>query len=161
MEISNEIIPRLLRDFFKKIPDSGIKTITNAKRRSVIVDNTYSPVTQSEILEIIKSNPLLVPNSQVTVNNELSDCDDYALQLKASTTALYRQRMLANDRLFPPAVAIVITQSHALNLVITESEGGDPTPSIIDPSETEPIFLDDPKQGSHALGILPIKLIYI
>lgn len=160
MEITKETFPMVIRDFFKKIPDSGIKTILNARRKSIIVDNKYSAVSQNEILGIIKSNPLLVANSQMDENNELNDCDDYALQLKALTTALYRQRMLSDGTLFPPAVGIVITQNHALNLVITESEGGVKL-SIIDPSETEPRFIDDPSQCLQAMKTLPIAMIYI
>ena len=160
MEITKEALPMMLRDFFKTIPDSGITTISNVRRRSVIVDNIYNTVSPDEILGIINSNPLLVTNSQLNVDNELSDCDDYALQLKALTTALYRQRMLSDETLFPPAVGIIITQNHALNLVLTESDDGIRL-SVIDPSETNPAFLDDPLQCQQALKVLPISLIYI
>ena len=160
MEITKEALPMVFRDFFKMVPDSGITSISNARRRSVIVDNKYSAVTRNEILEIIKTNPLLVPNTQPNETNELNDCDDYALQLKALTTALYRQRMLAGEVLFPPAVGIVVTQNHALNLVITASQK-ELELSIIDPSETNPTFLNDPAQCQQVLKTLPISIIYI
>lgn len=162
MEITKESIPNMLRDFFKTIPDSGITTITHAMKRSIVVDNKYSPVSQKEILGIIKSNPLLVASSLVDANDELIDCDDYALQLKALATTLYRQRMLSGSvTLFPPAIGIIITQNHALNLVVTESKESNPELSLIDPSEKSPRFLNNPAQCAQALKILPIAMIYI
>ena len=162
MEITKDSLPTLIRDFFNKIPDSGIKSISSARRRSVVVDNLYTSVKETELFEAIRSNPLLVPRLPLNANNELIDCDDYALQLKASITALYRQKMLVtNISIFPPAVGIVITQNHALNIAICESEGGGPEVFIIDPSESSPILMNDPKVSAKALKILPVNMIYI
>lgn len=162
MEISKDSLPKLIRDFFKKIPDSGIKSISNARRRSVIVDNIYSTTSQAELLGVIKTNPLLVPYSQRSDNNELVDCDDFALQLKASITALYRQKMLTtNLPIFPPAVGIVVSQNHALNLMISNTETGSIEIYLIDPSSDSPTFINDAEQSAEALKMLPIDMIYI
>jgi hypothetical protein len=162
MEIMKDSLPKIIRDFFKKIPDSGIQSIPDAIERSVIVDNIYSTTNQTELLGIISANPLLVPHDQMSANIELLDCDDYALQLKASITALYRQKMVAtNSPIYPPAVGIVITQNHALNLMISETETGSREVYLIDPSSDSPTFINDPEQSAQALKMLPIKMIYI
>lgn len=162
MNITKGKIPILIRDFFKEISDSGISSIPNVTRRSIIVDNQYSLVSKDEIMGVIKSNPLMITSSLIAGNNELFDCDDYALQLKALITALYRQRFLSgNAALFPPAIGIVITQSHAINLIITKSQNGRPILSLIDPSESSPAFLDNPSQSLQALKTLPVAMIYI
>lgn len=162
MELRKDILPKLIRDFFKKIPDSGIKSLTDARKRTIIVDNMYSTTSQTELLEVIRANPLLVPGAQRNEDDELVDCDDYALQLKTSITALYRQKKIAtNEQIYPPAVGIVISQNHALNLMILESETGSGEIYLIDPSSDSPTFTNDPEQSAQVLKLLPIKSIYI
>jgi hypothetical protein len=162
MEINKDSLPKLIRDFFKQIPDSGIKSLPDARKRTIIVDNKYITTSRTELLEVIRTNPLLVPGAQTNENDELTDCDDYALQLKTSITALYRQRKVTtNEQIYPPAVGVVLSQNHALNLVIIESETGSSEIYLIDPSIDSPTFINEPGQIAQALKLLPIKNIYI
>ena len=162
MEIPSESIKQLLEDFFAEIPDSGIESEVDVDERSVIVDSFYTPVTEAEVFEVLRTNPLLVPPQTDHSPGELFDCDDYALQFKASITALYRQKKLVgNIELHPPAVGIVISQKHALNIGVFEAESDEPRIFIIDPSAPVPVMLKDPQSSIEALKMPPIKLIYI
>ncbi|MFQ2301072.1 hypothetical protein ACK32U_15105 [Aeromonas dhakensis] len=161
MNITNEELYPLLRDFFKAIPDSGIKTIPNANKISRVVDNIYSTVTKSEIINTIKTNPLFIVNNSLPKNAEIADCDDYALQLKSSITSLYRARSKIGNMLAPPAVGIVITQNHALNIVLCQTSENSYELFLIDPSSENPQFINDIENSLLALKTLPISLIYI
>lgn len=162
MQISKDKIPRLVSDFFKKIPDSGINSITSARQKSVLVDNTYSLVFKNEIQNIIRTNPLIVPPIENHVNLEISDCDDYALQLKASLTALYRQNMINSGKIImPPAIGIVITQNHAINIVLCRGSENSSKIFLIDPNEKNPVLTDDSEESASLLKTLPIRLLYL
>lgn len=164
MEISNETVAEALLAFFRSIPDCGIASKPDVFTRCRIVDNVYQPVKQQEVLEIIRTNPSMVLHAGASGSSELTDCDDYALQLKATLTGLYRNKLLAGeDVVFPPAIGIVLTQNHALNLIICESAVSDHGVEVllIDPSEAQPRFSSDPTSSQSALQTLPVSLIYI
>jgi hypothetical protein len=162
MELKKDKIYKLLRDFFQRISGSGIKIIPDVYGRSVLADDVYNTVTQQEVMASINSNPLLVPNHSLSANEELFDCDDRALQLKASMMALYRQRALAsNNRGYPPAIGMVFSMSHVLNIVVCEAANDGFEVFLIDPSQSSPAFINEPEQSAKALGTLPIQFIYI
>lgn len=161
MEIGKVGAQRLLGDFFGEIDKSGINRDT-VKERSVLADDVYTAVTQQEVMASINSNPLSVPNNSLSANAGLFDCDDYALQLKSSMMALYRQRALAsNDRVYPPAVGMVFSKSHALNIVICELEENRFEIFLIDQSQSSPVFINEPEQSKEALGTQPVQFIYM
>ena len=54
MQISREMVPRWILNFFKEIPDSGIQSISVAKRKTVRVDNAYNTVSKTEVKRIIE-----------------------------------------------------------------------------------------------------------
>jgi len=162
MQISREMVPRLILDFFKEIPDSGIRSISVAKRKTVRVDNAYNTVSKSEVKRIIETNPLIVPPIQNQTNPEIADCDDYALQLKASLTALNRQKMISTGKIIlPPAIGIVIAQSHVVNLVICGNTADTISVFLIDPSMQKPTLVNDPDESALLLKTLPVKIIYL
>lgn len=161
MNLSNDDIYPLLRDFFKKIPDSGIKTLPNLHKLSRVVDNNYSIITKSEVINTIKTNPLFIINNSLPKNAEIADCDDYALQLKSAITSLYRAKSKIGNVLAPPAVGIVITQDHAVNIVICQTTENSYEVLLIDPSNDSPQFVSDVESLLTVLKKLPISLIYI
>lgn len=161
MEISKDSLIPLIRDFFRVLPDSGIKTLVDAQRVSTLVDNSYAALKKSDIISTLKSNPLLVGAAEPTNESELFDCDDYALQLKASLTGLYRTKRLLNEIISPPAVGIVVTQNHALNIVFCESGNALPECFLVDPSQKSPKLVNESSASSNLLKTLPVSLIYI
>lgn len=162
MQISKDEIPRLIFDFFRAIPDSGIQRISDARRKSIIVDNAYSFVSKVEINTIVKTNPLILPPIQDQDTPEIADCDDYALQLKASLTALYRQKMISTGKMIlPPAIGIVITQNHALNLAICKAPQNTPSIFLIDPSLQKAFLTNDVDKSISLLKKLPVHIVYL
>ena len=162
MDISKDSVQRFIYTFFKTIPNSGIRTLNQAGRKSILVDNVYSCVAKTEIENILQTNPLLIPPIQNQENPEIADCDDYALQLKASLTVLYRQKMISTGQIiYPPAVGIVITQNHALNIVICESLPDSQGIYLVDPSMREPYLTENVEESVSLLKILPINTIYL
>lgn len=161
MDVTNENLIQLIHDFFGVIPDCGIKNLTDARRISVIVDNSYSTLKKGEIISTLKSTPLLAGEAELSNNSELFDCDDYALQLKATLTGLYRTKRLLTGMIAPPAVGIVITQNHALNIVVCESNGANPEIFLVDPSVKSPKLIGDPSASLELLKTLPVSLIYL
>jgi len=162
MEISREVIPRLILNFFNLIPDSGIQEIDVAEARSLRVDNSYKTVSKSEVKRVIETNPLIVPPIQNQTNPDIADCDDYALQLKASLTALNRQKMISTGKIIlPPAIGIVITQNHVVNLVICGNTADTIGVFLNDPSMQKPKLVDDPDESALLLKTLPVRIIYM
>lgn len=162
MQISSESVPGLILDFFRQIPDSGIRTINSAQRKSLRVDNAYSTVPKSDVRKVIETNPLIMPPVQGQTNPEVADCDDYALQLKAALTALNRQKMINTGKvILPPAIGIVITQNHVVNLVVCGNTGDAKSVFLIDPSMQKPTLVNDPTESASLLKTLPVRIIYL
>jgi len=161
MDVSNDSLIPLLLDFFKAIPDCGIRDLADIKRVSILVDNTYSSLKKAEVMSMLKSNLLLIGEAEAIDNSELFDCDDYALQLKASLTALYRTKRLQTETVSPPAVGIVITQNHAVNIVLCESSTSELEILLVDPSIKTPKMVSDASASAQLLRTLPISLIYM
>ena len=163
MDVSKKDLPSLIANFFCQIKNCGIKNQREALIKSTLVDNSYSVLKKTDIANMLKSNLLLIGQAESLINSDLFDCDDYALQLKSSLTALFRtQRLLSsNSSIFPPAVGIVITQNHAINIVICESINNKPEVFLIDASLASPKLIDDPLDSARLLKTMPISLIYI
>lgn len=161
MDIPKDNLIPLLRDFFRPIPDCGINNLADIRRVSILVDNIYSPLKKTEITSTLKSNPLLSGDAEATDKSELFDCDDYALQLKSSLTALYRSMRRSGNSVSPPALGVVITQNHALNIVLCETGNARLAFFLVDPSLKSPRMVSDPSASLELLKVLPISLIYI
>ena len=100
---------------------------------------------------ILNTHPMLIsPPDHLA--SELNDCDDYALQFKAAFAATYRQRaLMTQSPLKPPAVGMVITQSHVVNIVLTKGSDNKPKAFLIDPMVHSPKLIDDPDQCTSCL----------
>ena len=128
----------------------------------MIVDNAYNTVLKSEVTTTIKTNPLIASPIQGQDNPEIADCDDYALQLKASLTALYRQKMINTGKvILPPAIGIVITQNHVVNLVFWANPDSTVGVFLIDPSVQKPVLVSDSGESAALLKTLPVKMVYL
>jgi hypothetical protein len=107
----------------------------------------------------MKSHPLLVPPN--LEGAEIADCDDFALQMKATLTALRRTENLAqgSDR-SPPAIAIVVADQHALTAFIT-ANGADLALALADASDPTRPISDAPDDATRLFKYEPaIQLIY-
>ncbi|KDN30624.1 hypothetical protein VFDL14_03715 [Vibrio fortis] len=160
MQLELDSIKIALMNYFEGSWDSNAASMSDLDKVAIGLDDQYTAVTKSEILSIIQTSPSLVVPDNSTFGHQLSDCDDYALQLKALTVALYRQKAWQGAQVSPPAIGMVITQSHAFNFIIWDKLG-EATAAIIDPSEQTPVFYDVLADGRHTLGTFPIQLIYI
>ncbi len=146
--------------FFAAIPDSGIDDLPSAQQRSFFADNEYSSVPRARVDEVLRSHPLLVPIG-IDPADELADCDDFALQLKAALIARARMDNLGSGIYAPPpAVGIIFTMSHALNVVVTVAHGV-PATMVVDASHPDQPMTTDPAEAALLLRLLPIRLIYI
>jgi len=161
MDLTPESVKSLIFGFFSKIEYSGIESVDQANDIACLVDDVYTTVKQSEVIGTIKASPLLVGVAESLDGTELFDCDDYALQLKASLTALYRTKRKTDDRIQPPAIGIIVSKSHALNVVICESTDNKPSLFLIDPSVKYPKLMSDPDSAATLLQTLPVVLIYM
>ena len=149
-----------ITEFFATIPESGITDLPSAQIRSFFADNDYATLAQARVTEIIKSNPLLVPIG-IDPADELADCDDFALQLKAAVIARARMDNLnAGVYVPPPAIGIVVTMNHALNAFVTLRQGT-PTVMLVDASHPDQPITADPVKAVQLLKQLPIRFIYI
>jgi hypothetical protein len=104
----------------------------------------------------------IVPPIQNQTNPDIADGDDYALQLKASLTALNRQKMISTGKIIlPPAIGIVITKNHVVNLIICGNTADTISVFLIDPSMQKPTLVNDPDESALLLKTLPVKIIYL
>lgn len=157
MELDEAALLRLVHRFFRRVPDSGIRTALHARRKTVVVDAYYLPVAKATVDRVMRSNPLLIPAGSET---EVSDCDDYALQVKATITSLRRQENLLEGRNEPPpAVGIVITGTHALTAFVG-TQDGEPYLALADASRSERPIVTEPAAAVPILGEPPVRLLY-
>jgi hypothetical protein len=128
---------------------------------TVLVDDNYSPVDIDTLKALLTSDVnLIVPeNPQLPDNN---DCDDYAIYLKAMMTVRLRNAgILGAHAAPPPALGIVISQTHATNVFIGLTESGNPYVGMLDTSEQERDILRSAKAARDHVGTLPLQLIYM
>lgn len=159
MDINSDDFLLLIKDFFKDIPDSGIRTLPQATKICRMVDNVYSLVSIEDVTSVIKYHPLLNDN-KIPANAEILDCDDFAMQLKAALTAFYRTKSVSGNVMPPPAIGIVITQNHALNLFLS-SVNEEKQIFLIDPSLKIPLPVSELDMATTLLKTLPLTLIYV
>lgn len=144
---------------FAQVPGSGLQNIQTAGNRLCFVDNAYSPVSFAEVDRVVRSNPLLVPPSGGA--DELSDCDDYALQVKSILTTLKRQQNVgAAEPDAPPAIGIIISEIHAVSGFVSAGNAGLKL-ALIDASRPDRPVVDAPDQVADLLlGRPGIRLVY-
>ena len=122
-DISAEAINSLIFEFFSSLEDYQMSSMEDLDTKVMLLDDSYGPVSREDMLAIAKDNPLKLPlKSQKT---DLTDCDDYALQLKAIATARARQLYIVGEaRPLPPAVGIVICNEHVINMFVEQGSDG-------------------------------------
>jgi len=118
--IAAERIRELLLDFFAGVPGAGFLDRARAAGRICLTDHTYSPVSRAEIRRVATENPLPAASPP----DELNDCDDFALHIKASLMARRRGGTRPRAPRAPPAVGMVIAERHAVNLFVSAVSGG-------------------------------------
>jgi len=158
--ISSEAINELIKDFFSSIENFQFTSMDELDSKVVLVDDSYSPVSRDDLLAIAKDNPLNVPPG--TLKTQLTDCDDYALQLKAIAMANCRQRHITDSgQPLPPAIAIVISQNHAVNLFVEQDSEGNNSLCFLDASTPGFPMGSEPEQAEQIMKQPPLKLIYM
>ncbi len=159
-DISPAKVRSLIADFFSSIGACEVATMFEVKIKVMLVDDCYRPIKASEILSLARENPLLglssAPETQIT------DADDYAIKLKDAAAALFRQRY-CRGRTAPvsPAVAIVISQNHAVNMFIEEDGQGRNRIRFLDASLPELPVTGVPAMAASMMKQPPVKLIYM
>ena len=158
--ISPDAIRQSLLEFFSSLGACEIATMVDLKIKVMLVDDSYSSISRDEIRSLARGNPLLAPPGDAIT--QITDCDDYALGLKDAAVKLFRQRSSAGRvALVPPAIAIVISQNHAVNLFIEQDARGKNTVWFIDASTPKLPITNDPAQAARLLKKQPVKLIYM
>jgi hypothetical protein len=158
--ISPDAIRACILDFFSSLGACEISTMADVRIKVMLVDDVYSPISRDEILALLRGNPLPAPAGDA--KTQITDCDDYALQLKGAAVKLFRQRYCTGaGQPAPPAVAIVISQNHALNLFIEQDAQGANRIWLIDASAPELPITHDPAKAARMLKKPPVKLIYM
>ena len=159
-DISPAAVRSLMADFFSSLGEYEVATMEDIQAKVVLVDDLYCTITADELRTFARGNPLMAPPG--AAKTQITDCDDYALQLKASATAHYRQRFVAGTAAaVSPAVAIVISGNHALNLFIEQNEQGKNSICFIDASSPDLPTTSDPVQAAQMMKQPPVKLIYM
>ena len=158
--ISPDAIRQSLLGFFSSLGAYEIATMADLKIKVMLVDDCYTPIAKEEILTLARCNLLL--SQPAAVKTQLTDCDDSAMQLKSEANALYRHSTYAGTAApVPPAVAIVISQNHAVNLFIDQDDKGKNSIWCIDASKPELSVTKDPAQAARMMKKPPVKLIYM
>lgn len=158
--VTNDEIPGLLYRFFREITETGFNSLTAVRKNILIVDNAYQLVDKDLLRSVIIANPLL--NFPATMQGqEVLDCDDYALQLKTSMNSLNRQSILSGQAAYPPAIGMVITQNHALNVVISKWGENGKRVFLIDTMSESPKLVSNKDECRSLLKLMPIKFVYI
>ncbi|MBN2106910.1 MAG: hypothetical protein JW832_05740 [Deltaproteobacteria bacterium] len=158
--LSPDAIRQSLLEFFSSLGAYEIATMADLKIKVMLVDDWYTPIAKEEILTLARCNLLL--SQPAAAKTQLADRDDSAMQLKSEANALYRHGTYACTAApVPPAVAIVISQNHALNLFIEQDDQGKNTTWCIDASTPKLPITSDPAQAARMLKKPPVKLIYM
>jgi hypothetical protein len=157
--VTNDEIPGLLHRYFREIPEAGFSSLTAVRKKSLIVDNVYELVDKDTLNSVVVANPLLSYPANMQ-GQEVLDCDDYSLQLKASMNSLNRQRVLAGQATYPPAVGMVITQNHALNVIISRWGESGKRVFVIDTMLESPKLVSNKDECRTLLKLMPIKFVY-
>jgi hypothetical protein len=158
--VSPDAIRECILKFFSSIGACEISTMVDARIKVMLVDDWYSPISRAEILTLASGNPMLAPPG--AAKTQITDCDDYALQLKDAAVKMFRQRYCnGTGQPVPPAVAIVISQNHAVNLFIEQDAQGKNSIWFIDASTPGLPITHDPAQAAQMMKKPPVKLIYM
>jgi len=154
-DISSAKVREVISDFFSVIPGAAGDDLL---KKVVLVDDSYSPISRDELLALARGNLLKAPPGAPTT--QITDCDDYALQLKAAANMVYRQRYFdGKAQPLPPAVAIVISQNHAVNFFIEQDSQGKNSLWFIDASAPALPPTNDPVQAAQMMRKPPVKFI--
>lgn len=141
------------------------REISTFRQKIVMVDNFYRAVDSDDMSAVIQANPLL--QHPPTYNDsrrshELSDCDDFALQFKASITSLYRHRALYTEEVIPPpAVGILLSKNHALNIIYAKAPTGELGVFMIDTMLESKAPVNDTESCAAIMRRTGLKMIYI
>lgn len=143
------------------IPGSGIQDLPSGRQITIMADEEYSTVTRIQIKGMMSTNPLLSPTS-AKPGDELVDCDDFALQLKAAVTARARlDNQTTGTYGPPPAIGIIFTMDHALNVFVTTDRNGGIVAMLADASDPDQPITNNPAEATTLLKTLPVRFIYV
>lgn len=163
MNISKEELFQVFLQFFSSI--GFHREASTLRQKLVMVDNFYRAVDGDDMSAAIQSNPLLQHPPRSTGSSrslELSDCDDFALQFKASITSLYRHRALYTEEVIPPpAVGILLSKNHALNIIYAKPPNGELGVFMIDTMLENKSPVNDTESCAAIMRRTGLKMIYI
>ena len=144
-----------------EISGSGIQDLPSGRLITIMVDEEYSTVTRIQIKGTMRTNPLLSP-SNAKPGDELVDCDDFALQLKAAVTSRVRlENQTTGTYSPPPAIGIIFTMYHALSVFVTSDRNGGTVAMLADASDPNQPITSNPTEAATLLKTLPVRFIYI
>lgn len=158
--ISPEAIRQHILEFFSSLGGCEMTTMADVRIKVILVDDVYRPISHAELCTLARHS--LVRAKPGVAKTQITDCDDSAMQLKSEANALYRESYFSGRTApVPPAVAIVISQNHAVNLFIEQDSQGKNSIWFIDASTPELLLTNDPAQAAQMLKKPPVKLIYM
>lgn len=161
MKMDAETVFNAVVKLLSAIPGSGVHDIPSGRDVTIMADESYSTVTRAQVVRMMKSNPLLSP-ANLDPGDELADCDDFAMQLKAALTARARQDNLASGSYHPPpAIGIIFSMNHALSVFVGLDSNGNPTAMLVDASRREQPITGEPTEAGTLLKKMPVRFIYI
>ncbi|MFA5203186.1 MAG: hypothetical protein WC708_02180 [Lentisphaeria bacterium] len=183
MKIDAKTALRSVENLLTAIGGSGVNALTESGM-FVMVDESYSTVTPQEVKTMMANSPLTasiakrlsVPQEIKTMManspprpptikmlaDELGDCDDFALHLKAVMAARTRRdNMMNGTDTPPPAFGIIFSQDHALNVFVTTDERGGIYTMLSDASDPNRPITADPNKATQMLKTLPVRIVYM
>jgi hypothetical protein len=158
--VSAHAVNALIFEFFSSLEEYRITTMEDLDAKVLLVDDIYSTVTRDAMLAIAGSNPLNVPPG--TPKTDLTDCDDYALQLKTMAAATARQLFIVGEaEPLPPAIGMVICKEHVITLFVEQDEAGVNSLCFLDASTRGTPVAHEPEEAARLMKTPPVKLIYM
>ena len=157
-----DVLKSLLLDFFRQDKWFGINAVSQINTITICVDENYCPIPKKIISDVISGNPQLFSYSPDIVEGEFFDCDDFALQLKATVTSNLRLRGLLNKKVvYPPAIGFILDQYHAINFFISQKKQDDLVVNIIDTSKPNAKPVENAVDAKDLFNTMPMRLIYV
>ena len=161
MRIDADTALQTVVNLLAAIPGSGIQDLPSGRQVTIMADEEYSTVTRAQVKGMMSTHPLLSP-TLVKPGDELADCDDFALQLKAALTARARQDNQASGSYSPPpALGIIFTMDHALSVFVTLDGNGGVVAMLADASDPDQPITSNPAETAKLLKTLPVRFIYV
>ena len=161
MKMDAETAFQAVVNLLAAIPASGVQDLPAGRQVTIMADEEYSTVTRTQIKGTMSTHPLLSP-ANVKEGDELADCDDFAMQLKAALTARARQdNQTSGIYNPPPAIGIIFSMDHALSVFVTMDGNGGIVAMLADATAPDQPITNDPAEATKLLKTLPVRFIYV